>query len=124
MITLPQSSVELVCAPDPSSIPESISDIDNEELQDSLSHEDMKMIWDNTDNTYSEDEKLFLYWHMRLRQKPQKYIRRLAKRGIIPKILEKVDRMPICAACKLADASQRNWKRNSSKKGTRTPTDD
>ena len=50
-ITLPQSSVELVCAPDPSSISESISDINNEELQDSLSHEDMQMIWDNTDNT-------------------------------------------------------------------------
>ena len=72
-ITLPQSSVELVCAPDPSSIPESISDIDNKALQDSLSHEDMKKIWDNTDTTYSEDEKLFLYWHMRLRHKPQKH---------------------------------------------------
>ena len=38
MITLPQSSVEPVCAPDPSSIPEIISDIDTEALQDSLSH--------------------------------------------------------------------------------------
>ena len=61
---------------------------------------------------------------MRLRHKPQKYIRRLAKRGIIPKRLEKVDRMPMCAACKLADASKRNWKSGSSKKGIRTPTDD
>ena len=124
MITLPQISVEPVCAPDPSSIPESISDIDTEALQDLLSNEDMKKIWDNTDTTYTEDEKLCLYWHMRLRHKPQIYIRRLAKRGIIPKRLKKVDRIPMCAVCKLAEASKRNWKSSSSKKGIRTPTDD
>ena len=124
MITLPQISVEPVCAPDPSSIPESISDIDTEALQDLLSNEDMKKIWDNTDTTYTEDEKLCLYWHMRLRHKPQKYIRKLAKRGIISKRLKKVERIPMCVACKLAEASKRNWKSSSSKKGIRTPTDD
>ena len=123
MITFLQSSVEPVCTPDPSLIPERISDIDNEVLQDSLSHEDMKKILDNTDTTYTEDKKLVLYWHTRLRHKHQKYIRRLAKRGIIPKRLEKVNIMPMCATCKLANASKINWKSSFSKKGIRTPTD-
>ena len=89
MITLPQSSVELVCAPDPSSNPEIISDIDTEALQDSLSHKEMKNIWDNTDTTYTEDEKLCLYWHMKLRHKPQKIYQKVSQERYHSKAIKK-----------------------------------
>ena len=36
IVTLPQSSVEPVCAPDPSAIPENIDDIDVDALHDTL----------------------------------------------------------------------------------------
>ena len=39
-----------------------------------------------------------------------KYIKRLAKRGMIPRRLANVKRMPMFAACKLADATKKNWK--------------
>ena len=58
MITLPLSSVEPVCAPDPFAIPEDISDIDVDVLRDVVSQEDLKAIWDKVDTTYSDDEKL------------------------------------------------------------------
>ena len=61
VITLPLSSVEPVCAPDPSAMPEDISDIDVEVLPDTLSQENLKDIWHNVDTTYTEDDKLFLY---------------------------------------------------------------
>ena len=44
VITLPQSSVEPVCALDPSAIPEDINDVDVDVLQDKLSQEDLKDI--------------------------------------------------------------------------------
>ena len=43
VITLPLSSVEPVCAPDPSAIPEDISDIDVDVLQDVLSQKTSKL---------------------------------------------------------------------------------
>ena len=61
VITLPKSSVEPVCAPDPSNIPGDVSNIDVDLLQTKLSQEDLKDIWNKVDTTYSEDEKLFLY---------------------------------------------------------------
>ena len=78
MITLPQHSVELLCTQGPSSILEKETDTDTEALQESLTHEDLKKIWNNTDTSYSDDEKLILYWHQRLRHVPQNYIRKLA----------------------------------------------
>ena len=65
------------------------------------------------DTTYLDDDKLFLYWHQRLSHYPQKYIRRLDKRGVILRRLEDVTRIPMCAACKLSDTSKRNWKGSS-----------
>ena len=114
IINLSRSSVKSVCAPDPSSVPANISDIDTYKLQETLSKEDLNKIWNNTDSTYSEDEKLFLYWNHRLRHAPQKYIRILAKRGMIPRRLEYVKTMPMYVACKLSNASKRSWKGSSS----------
>ena len=37
-------------------------------------------------------------------------MRRLAKKGIIPKRLAKVKRMPLCAACIFAKAHKRAWR--------------
>lgn len=98
VITLPQSSVEPVCAPDPSAIPEDISDIDVDVIQDIWSQEDLKDVWDKVNTTYTEDEKLFLYWHQRTRHSPMKYVKRLAKRGVIPCRLVDVKKMPMYAA--------------------------
>ena len=75
---LAQSSVGPVCAPDPSTIPEDISDIDTEALQDKMSHTDHKIIWNKLDTTYTDDERLFLYWHQRTRHSPQKYVKVVA----------------------------------------------
>ena len=79
-VTLPQTLVESICSPDPYAIPEDISDIDVDVLQDTLSQEDLKNIWDKVDTTYDDDEKLFLYWYQRTRHSPMKYVKRLALR--------------------------------------------
>ena len=124
IITLPQSLVVPVCAPDPSSILEDISDIDAEILQEKLSHKDIEKIWNNMDTTYSENDKLFLYWYQKLRHATQKCIRMSAKRSVIPRILEDVKRILICAVCKLSDTSTRNWKGSSSMMDIRRNIDD
>ena len=80
VITLPLSSVEPVCAPDPSVMPEDISDFEVDVLQDIVSQEDLKAIWDKVDTTYTDDTMLFFYWHRRTRHFPMKYVKRLAPR--------------------------------------------
>ena len=123
VVTLSQSSVEPVCAPDPSAIPKDIEDIDIELLQKKLSEDDIKKIWDKKDTTYDDDEKLFLYWHQRTRYTPIEYVKILALRWVIPRRLAKIKRIPKCAPCKLADATKRNWKTSSSKMGIRNGRD-
>ena len=67
----------------------------------------IKELWNLDDSDFTEDEKLFFYWYKRLRHAPKKHIRRLAKRGSLPRRLQFVKRMPICAACAFADAARR-----------------
>ena len=83
----------------------------------------IKEIWETPDSDFTKDERLFYYWHKRLRHSPKKYIRRLARRGVLPKALEHVKRMPFCAACAFADASKRNWRVKGKHKGLRKSTD-
>ena len=75
------------------------------------------------DSEFTADEKLFGYWHRRLRHAPKKYIRRLAKRGCIPCRLAKVKRMPLCPACVFADASKTKWRTKKVYKSIRKKSD-
>ena len=59
--TLPSESLELVCAPDPSTIPGNISDIDPEILRDNLYIEELKVIREKVDTMHTNDKKLFSY---------------------------------------------------------------
>ena len=67
--------------------------------------------------------KIFVYWHQRFRCIPQKYVRRLDLRGVIPRKIENEKCMPLCAECKLADTAKINWKVSFSSKRIRKVTD-
>ena len=53
IVILPQSSVGLVCVSEPSTTPEDVSEIDIDSLQNNLSYEDLKKIWNTVDTTYT-----------------------------------------------------------------------
>lgn len=110
VVILPKSAVGPVCAPDPSEILQDINAIDANVLQEKLSQDNLKNIWDKEDTTYTKYEKLFLYWHQCTRHITIKYVKRLALRGVIPCRFSNVKQMPMCTACKLADATKRKLK--------------
>ena len=57
----------------------------------------------------SEDQKLWLKYHYALKHLPKAYMKKLAKAGIIPRKLEKVD-PPICVACLKGKQHRTPWK--------------
>ena len=71
---------------------------------------DLITIWKTPDSNFTEDEWLFYYWYKHLKHAPQKYIYRPAACDSLPKRLQYVTTMPLCAACMFADTSRRTWK--------------
>ena len=57
----------------------------------------------------TEDQKLWLKYHYALKHLPKAYMKKLAKAGIIPRKLEKVD-PPICVACLKGKQHRTPWK--------------
>ena len=56
----------------------------------------------------TEAEKLAGYWHHRLEHLPLVCLRRHAARGVLPACIENVTKLPLCAACQLANAQQKS----------------
>ena len=122
-VVVPSSSITSINDPEPSDVLQCPDTIDAASVTEVMSREKIKELWETPDSDFTKDERLFYYWHKRLRHAPKKYIRRLAKRGLLPKQLEKVKRMPLCAACAFADASKRNWRGRGTPKSIRKDTD-
>ena len=96
-------------SPDPSFVPNDPSDIDPNEMARYLTQSDVSELWKgNVDDTTHEAARVTLYWHHRLRHACLVTLHRLATRGLLPKCILKVMKMPLCAACAFATAHRRN----------------
>ena len=104
-IVVPNSEITSLSVPEPSDVPDSADNVNVNHMPEVI--DKIRKLWNLDYSDFTEDEKLFYYWHKRLRHAPKKHIRRLAKRGALPKRLQFVKRMPICAACAFADAAKR-----------------
>ena len=110
---------------EPADIPLQSDDVDTKLLQEELTKEDLKRLWNGTiDDTVPEADRIALYWHHRLRHAPLVSLRRLAIRGLLPACIKKVMKMPLCAACAFASAHRKNWRtKKVPKTGIRKLTD-
>jgi hypothetical protein len=114
-ITVNQNEIQYIDT-DPSAIPTSPTDIDARSLSTIIAPEDITRLWSpKSDSTTSDFERLTLYWHHRLQCAPLKTLYRLAKRGILPRGILKVLKMPICASCAFAAAHRRAWRTKAKK---------
>ena len=66
----------------------------------------------------SNDQKELMVIHQRLKHLPEKYLHRLAQKGVIPKRLGKVT-LPPCPACILGKQHRRPWRRKGQRKSIR-----
>ena len=58
---MPTISLDPINAPEPSNIPRTATDISPDDLQAVLSAEEVDTLWGQPQDSYSDDEKLFLY---------------------------------------------------------------
>ena len=123
VVVVSSSSIRAIIDPEPSDILQCPDTIDAASMTEVMSRVNIKELWETPDSDFTDDERLLCYYHKRLRHAPKKYIRRLAKRGSLPKELEKVKRMHLCAACTFADAFKRNWRGRGTPKSIRKKTD-
>ena len=101
-------------APAPADIPDTSKDIDSQIMTECLSEADLEQLWSgNIDSTINKNERLALYWHHRLRHAPLTCLHRLATRGVLPKAILLVRKLPLCAACAFATAHRRGWRTKS-----------
>ena len=100
--------------PEPADIPASSREVDSLLMTESLTPEELALIWSgDVDNTMTENGRLALYWHHRLRHAPLTCLHRLATRGVLPAGILKVTKLPLCAACAFATAHRRSWRTKS-----------
>ena len=101
------SLVEII--PEPADIPASTKDVDTKLLEQTLPDEHVQRLWSgDLDNTVPDADRVTLYWHHRLRHAPLVILRRLSMRGILPKCIQRVMKMPMCAVCAFDTAHRRN----------------
>ena len=79
-------------------------------MSEVMSQGKIKDLWNTPDGDFTKDERLLLYWHKILRHAPKKYIRRLVRRGCLTKRIEKMIKMPLCAACAFAYTTRKKWR--------------
>ena len=97
--------------PDPSDIPTSPDHIDRQLITHELTAEEAAQLWSpSSDDTVPHEDRVTLHWHHRLRCAPLITLKRLAKRGVLPKCILKVSRMPLCASCAFSKAHRRGWR--------------
>ena len=109
--------VSVVTSDDKASHSDEISEtveVPNNELETIVKAMDMGM---------SKEQKELLRIHINLKHIPFAYLKRLVKRGVIPKHLEKVD-PPLCPSCLLGKQHRRPWRtKGKQKRAIRKPTD-
>ena len=109
-VTLTANDI-MAIRPDPTDIPSSPNDVDRETMTHCLTEAEMQQIWSSdSDNTVSEPSRQTLYWHHRLRCAPLRTLHRLSERGLIPKCIARVKKMPLCASCAYAAAHRKGWR--------------
>ena len=59
------------------------------------------------------DQQELLRWHIRLGHLPFRSLKVFAELGLIPRRLSKVDVVPLCASCTVANAHKRPWRTKS-----------
>ena len=97
--------------PDPADIPLTQASVDKTLLSTNLTDEDVARLWaPDSDSTVKEVNRIILYWHHRLCHAPLITPRRLSQRGVLPECISKVLKMPLCAACAIAETHRRMWK--------------
>ena len=106
----PITAMEPLNLADSANVPKSPRDVTPQEMTSVLSKQDIQKLWTNNNTVWSEDEKLFLHWHICLCHLPIWHIQRLAQREVLPPCLEKVKKMPLCPTCAFADAAKRCWR--------------
>ena len=108
--TLHPIDVQLI-HPDPSDTPSSQSCVDRSAMTHCLTEDDMKQLWNpRSDDSVPPEDRVTLHWHHRLRYAPLVSLKRLAKRGVLPQCILKVQRMPLCASCAFAKAHRKSWR--------------
>ena len=112
------SDLDALSPHQPSEVPASHTDIDPASLQKCLTREDLSQIWEHSPDSISPDQRLFLYWHQRLDHPTMQTMHKLALKGVIPRRLSKVTKMPPCAACIFAKMQKRRWREAHSKGGS------
>ena len=109
-VTLAEKDIRHV-HPEPGDIPLKPSEVDNQIMTQCLSSEDLEKLWSgNVDSTISDEERITLYWHHRLQCMPLISLHRLAERGVLPRAILTVKKLPLCASCAFATAHRRSWR--------------
>ena len=109
-VTLTANNIVII-RPYPTDIPFSPTNVDRETMIHCLIEEEMKQVWSpDSDNTVSEPSRQTLYWYHRLCCAPLRTLHRLSIRGLIPKCIAKVNKMPLCASCAYAAAHRKVWR--------------
>ena len=120
---VPNHMVTPLYEPEPSNILTRPHDTDCAIVTEITSQAEMKELWETPNSDFTSHERLFYYWHKRLRHIPKEYIRRLTRRGVLPRCLEHVKRI-FFVVCAFVNASKRNWRgRNSFLEGYDDPLD-
>jgi len=117
-MTLPESSLEPIDKLEPSSIPIDGNDLESKDFGNlHLSRETLEKLW-NPSETLTDDEKLAGFIHRKLNHIPAVVIRRYAKRGLLPKRLSKLKKLPPCASCIFGAYHKRSWRHRSKLDGS------
>ena len=115
--TVSGANIQLI-QPDPADIPDSPKDLDPEVVHKCLTKEDLFKLWNcSIDDTVSKEDRVSLYWHHRLRHLTLIGLKKLATRGLLPKCILNVKKMPLCSACTFAKAHRKNWRSKGPKRG-------
>jgi len=86
--------------PDPVDIPKPHQDLNEKIMTSCIIKENLEKLWNfPIDDTVSEENRITLYWHHRLQHEPLISLKRLTERGIIPKCITKIIKMPLCPTC-------------------------
>ena len=109
-----------------------LSDATDASLDESEKHDmdvvdvpknELEVIAEAMDSGMSKHQRELLRIHYNLKHLPFSYLKRLAKRGIIPKYLENVD-PPLCTSCIMGKQHRKPWRsRGKDKRVIRRPSD-
>ena len=114
-LVLPQLSLEPYGAPEILGIPRDETDMDENLFKNvKLSKEDLDRLWKNV-RKLTPTERLASKLHIMLGHLPFAIMQRLAKAGILPKAIKKLDSLPPCPACLFGFLHRHPWRTRGAK---------